>query len=68
MRTFNAQLNAEPPSRIRIRKKTLQPKETLPVAAPPHEANTTINEWYTSSASNSVVWSFMPPDGEKKSE
>lgn len=67
MRTFKAQLNAETPSRIRIRKKTPQAKEKLPTATPPGEANATINEWYTSSASNSVVWSFTPPDAEKKS-
>ena len=66
MRTFKAQLNAETPSRIRIRKKTPQAKEKLPTATPPGEANATINEWYTSSASNSVVWSFTPPDAEKK--
>lgn len=67
MRTFKAQLNAGTPSRIRIRKKTHQPKEKLPAAAQTNEADATINEWYTSSASNSVVWSFTPSDGEKKS-
>lgn len=68
MRTFKAQINAETPSRIRIRKKAYQPKEKSPAAAQTNEAkaNATINEWYTSSASNSVVWSFMPPDAEKK--
>lgn len=66
MRTFKAQLNAGTPSRIRIRKKTHQPKEKLPAAAQTNEADATINEWYTSSASNSVVWSFTPSDGEKK--
>ena len=66
MRTFKAQLNAGPPSRVRIRKKTHQPKEKQAAATQTSESNATINEWYTSSASNSVVWSFQPPDGEKK--
>ena len=66
IRTFNAQIKAATPSRIRIRKKAHQPKEKFAAAAQTNEANATINEWYTSSASNSVVWSFQPPDGEKK--
>ncbi|MBZ7468973.1 helix-turn-helix transcriptional regulator [Klebsiella grimontii] len=66
MRTFKAQINSGAPSRIRIRKKTHQPKEKQAAATQTSESNATINEWYTSSASNSVVWSFQPPDGEKK--
>ena len=66
IRTFNAQINAATPSRIRIRKKAHQPKEKFASAAQTNEANATINEWYTSSASHSVVWSFLPPDTEKK--
>ncbi len=64
IRTFNAQINATTPSRIRIRKKAHQPKEKFAATAQPSEASATINEWYTSSASHSVVWSF--PDAEKK--
>jgi len=67
IRTFNAQINAATPSRIRIRKKAHQPKEKFAAAAQTNEANATINEWYTSSASHSVVWFFPPPDTEKKS-
>ncbi|MDU7198278.1 helix-turn-helix transcriptional regulator [Phytobacter diazotrophicus] len=66
IRTFNAQINAATPSRIRIRKKAHQPKEKFAAAAQTNEANATINEWYTSSASHSVVWSFLPPNTEKK--
>ena len=66
IRTFNAQINAATPSRIRIRKKAHQPKEKFAAAAQTNEANATINEWYTSSASHSGVWSFLPPDTEKK--
>ena len=66
MRTVKAQINSGAPSRIRIRKKTHQPKEKQAAATQTSESNATINEWYTSSASNSVVWSFQPPDGEKK--
>ena len=64
IRTFNAQINATTPSRIRIRKKAHQQKEKFIAAEPARDANATINEWYTSSASHSVVWSF--PDTEKK--
>lgn len=66
IRTFNAQINTTTPSRIRIRKKTHQPKEKFAATAQTKEANATINEWYTSAASHSVVWSFQPPDAEKK--
>jgi transcriptional regulator with XRE-family HTH domain len=65
MRTFKAQLNAGP-FPYPYSEKTHQPKEKLPAAAQTNEADATINEWYTSSASNSVVWSFTPSDGEKK--
>lgn len=66
IRTFNAQINATSPSRIRIRKKAHQPKEKFAAAAQTNEANATINEWYTSSASHSMVWSSLPSDAEKK--
>ena len=66
IRTFNAQINAATPSRIRIRKKAHQPKEKFTAATQTSDTNATINEWYTASASHSVVWSFLPPDTEKK--
>ena len=66
IRTFNAQINAATPSRIRIRKKAHQPKEKFAAATQTSDTNATINEWYTSSASHSVVWSFLPSDTEKK--
>ncbi|ORJ50882.1 transcriptional regulator [Kluyvera intermedia] len=66
IRTFNAQINAATPPRIRIRKKAHQPKEKFTAATQTSDTNATINEWYTSSASHSVVWSFLPPDTEKK--
>ena len=66
IRTFNAQINATAPPRIRIRKKAQPPKEKCAVAEKASDANATINEWYTSSASHSVVWSFPPAEAEKK--
>ncbi|MCS4269811.1 MULTISPECIES: helix-turn-helix domain-containing protein [Raoultella] len=67
IRTFNAQINATAPPRIRIRKKAQPPKEKCAVVEKASDANATINEWYTSSASHSVVWSFPPSEAEKKS-
>ncbi|WP_142503101.1 helix-turn-helix domain-containing protein [Klebsiella sp. 2680] len=66
IRTFNAQINATSPSRIRIRKKAHKPKEKCAVPSQTNEANATINEWYTSSATHSMVWSSSSPDPEKK--
>lgn len=67
IRAFNAQLVSASPSRIRIRKKQAnQTKEKRQAAVPEAAADAAINEWYTSSASRSVVWSFMPAEAEKK--
>lgn len=66
IRTFNAQINSTTPSRIRIRKKHQPPREEAAAATPPQADNATINEWYTSSASQSVVWSFQPSSPTKE--
>ncbi|MGK9175631.1 helix-turn-helix domain-containing protein [Yokenella regensburgei] len=68
IRAFNAQINAAVPARIRIRKKqaTASKEKFAEDAALKHDAHSTINEWYTSSASHSVVWSHQAPDVAKK--
>ncbi len=68
IRAFNAQINAAVPARIRIRKKQASPpkEKYAPDVEQKGDAHSTINEWYTSSASHSVVWSHQPPDIEKK--
>lgn len=68
IRAFNAQINAAVPARIRIRKKHASPpKEKYAAdAEQKSDASSTINEWYTSSASHSVVWSHQAPDTDKK--
>lgn len=70
IRAFNAQINAAVPARIRIRKKQAhQSKEKYSAdAVQKSEPNSTINEWYTSSASHSVVWSHQAADDGKKRE
>ncbi|WP_058913928.1 helix-turn-helix domain-containing protein [Entomohabitans teleogrylli] len=69
IRAVNAPLNADTPARMRIRKKQgSQPKEkfSTALAAEKKKPDAAINEWYTSSATRSVVWSFVPQDSAKK--
>ncbi|MHA6312984.1 helix-turn-helix domain-containing protein [Pantoea sp. S-LA4] len=67
-RTFNAQLTASSPARIRIRKKQTGPAQAAATGQPAQQTppSATINEWYSSSEVRSMVWSDLTTESETK--